>query len=47
MKTGESLRGEIKSKYGERALGVLQGGGSCCCGGGGQGFKDPIVADIE
>ncbi|MFZ0426828.1 MAG: arsenite methyltransferase [Acidobacteriota bacterium] len=46
MKTGESLRGEIKSKYGERALGVLQGGGSCCCGGGGQGFKDPIVADI-
>lgn len=48
MKTSEKLREQIKTKYGEKALGVLQGGAGCCCGGGGggQGFKDPIVADI-
>ena len=47
MKTNEALRDEIKQKYGEKALGVLQGASGCCCGGGGgQGFKDPIVADI-
>lgn len=46
MKTSDELRNEIKSKYGEKALGVLQGTAGCCCGGGGQGFKDPIVADL-
>ncbi len=46
MKTSDELRNEIKSKYGEKALGVLQGAAGCCCGGGGQGFKDPIVADL-